>query len=75
MTGDSYHSIEHGCVLSGTYDLIRRKVSGEHDWFSFISPPFGGEEVRLVKMPEGDELSKADCVLIAEMYERFGRWE
>jgi hypothetical protein len=75
MTGDAYHSMEHGCLLTGTYDLLRRKILGEHYWFSFISPPFGDKQVKLLKKPEGDELSKADRALIAEMYERFGRWD
>jgi hypothetical protein len=73
MTGDRYVSMEHGQVLSGTYDLIRDEHFGDSYWKRYISPPLGEYEVRLVAEPEASELSEAELTLIEEVYNKFGR--
>lgn len=73
MTGDRYVSMEHGQVLSGTYDLIRDERLGESYWKKFISPPLGEYEVQLINEPESTELSEAEHGLIDEIYGKFGR--
>jgi Protein of unknown function (DUF4065) len=77
LTGDRYVSMEHGCVLSNTYDLIREEKLGPSYWKQFISPPLGEYEVTLVSEPANDELSKAERELVEEVYKAFGyqnRW-
>lgn len=77
MIGDSYVSMENGQVLSTTYDLIKHHYLGRPYWRAFISERFGDSEVRLVKEPESDELSRADKALIEEIFKEFGhrdRW-
>ena len=73
MTGDRYVSMEHGQVLSGTYDLIRDERFGDSYWKHFISPPLGEYEVKLVAEPEANQLSDAEHGLIEEIYSKFGR--
>lgn len=72
LTGDSYVSMEHGQVLSSTYDLIKTNTLGIPSyWQEFISTK--GHDVRLLKEPETDELSVADIDLIREIFGKFGR--
>jgi uncharacterized phage-associated protein len=75
MTGDNYVSMEHGQVLSETYNLIKHHYLGRPYWRTFISERFGDSEVRLVKESETDELSRADKDLIEEVFREFGRWD
>ncbi len=75
MTGDSYVSMENGQVLSTTYDLIKHQYLGRPYWRTFISERFGDSEVKLVKEPEADELSRADRELIEEIFREFGYWD
>ena len=75
MTGDSYVSMEHGQVLSTTYDLIKHHYLHRPYWRSFISERFGPSEVKLVKEPETGELSRADKELIKEIFGQFGHWD
>lgn len=74
MTGDTYASMKHGQVLSNTYDLIKEEILGRSYWRTFISAPFGDKEIKLLKEPETDELSKADHKLVAQVYKKFGHW-
>lgn len=78
MTWDEYTSMNHGQVLSKTYDLIREKTLGQFYWRRFISPPVGDKEVKLLKKPESGELSRAERALIEEIFNRYGdldRWK
>ena len=75
LTGDSFVSMKHGQILSITYDLVRHSLFGKRYWYQFISEPFGDKEVRLIKEPETDELSKADVELITEVFDHFGHWD
>ena len=74
MTGDTYHSLKNGQILSTTYDLVRDKRWGKGEyWKLFISPQCGDKEVRLINEPETDELSRADIALAQEIFEEFGK--
>jgi uncharacterized phage-associated protein len=78
MTGDEYVSMEHGQVLSKTYDLLKEASLGRSYWRNFISPPNTRKEVKLLKPTETGELSRADRELIEEIFSRYGqmdRWE
>lgn len=77
MTFDKYVSMNNGCVLSRTYDLIREESIGDSYWKRFISEPMK-YEVSLLAEPELDEISKAEMELVDEVYGQFGhlnRWQ
>lgn len=74
MTRDSYVSMDNGCVLSSTYNLITQETLGESYWKQFISAP-QGYQVVLEREPEFDELSRAELSLIEEVYAQFGEWD
>jgi len=74
MTGDSYHSLKNGQILSTTYDLVRDRIWGKGNyWKQFISPPHGDKEVSLINETETDELSRADIALAEEIFAEFGK--
>jgi uncharacterized phage-associated protein len=77
---DAYFSLDHGPVLSKTYDLLTEGVppGAESYWHSYISDPENYE----VSLREADcpteELSDAERGVLEAVWRRFGgmsRWE
>ena len=77
ISHDNYVSMDHGPVLSQTYNLIRD--GGSRIWAEHISAPFGDYEIRLIgDPPESQKLSPAEEQLLDEVFARFGhsnRWD
>jgi uncharacterized phage-associated protein len=73
ITGDHYVSMKYGPVLSGVYDLIKRKPVDDALplWSEYISP---GDKnfVYLVKDPGNDELCEEEEDILQEVYQTFG---
>lgn len=78
MSGDNYVSMNHGPVLSRTYDLV--KSGGDYDdspWELWISGE-ANYEVSIKKVLSGvtdddfDELSKADIKILDETFSKYG---
>lgn len=79
VSTDTYVSMNRGPVLSKTYDLITdgAQPGSESAWSESISVP-QNYEVSLLKDVPTDELSKAERLLIEEIFAHFGRmsrWE
>jgi uncharacterized phage-associated protein len=78
VTTDHYVSMDHGPVVSRTYDLILEDMP-KPGWAEYISPPPLGEyEVRLRKEAPTDRLSRAEEQLIREVFDQYGqrsRWQ
>ena len=75
ISHDRYVSMDHGPVLSQTYNLIRD--GGSRFWSEHISPPFG-YEVKLIGEPQVRKLSRAEQALLGEVFAEYGarsRWE
>lgn len=74
ITFDRYVSMDHGPVLSQTYNLIVAEESpGTHSyWREFISEP-ADYEVHLLKAAPNGELSAAQERILDEVFEEFGR--
>jgi uncharacterized phage-associated protein len=74
---DNYISMDHGPVLSQTYNLIRD--GGSRLWSEHISAPFGDYEIRLIgEKPMVQKLSQAEENLLDEIFEQYGhanRWD
>ncbi len=77
ISHDNYVSMDHGPVLSQTYNLIRD--GGSRLWSEHISAPFGDYEIQLTgDMPIIEKLSRAEESLLDEVFDRFGkatRWD
>ncbi len=77
ISHDNYVSMDHGPVLSQTYNLIRD--GGSRFWSEHISAPFGDYEICLTKeKPAIQKLSRAEESLLNEMFDRYGkanRWD
>jgi len=77
MTNDRYVSMDNGCVLSVTKNLMTEESLGESYWKRFISAPLRWQ-VELIAEPETYELSQAERELIEEQYHKFqdmfGHW-
>jgi len=76
MTGDRYVSMDNGCVLSTSLNLITQETIGHTYWKRFVSAPEQWK-VALLTEPESDDLSEAERALIQEIYDKFGhedRW-
>ena len=77
VSHDNYVAMDHGPVLSQTYNLIRD--GGSRLWSEHISAPFGDYEIRLVgDKPESQKLSQAEEALLDEIFDRYGkanRWD
>jgi uncharacterized phage-associated protein len=71
MTFDRYVSMDNGCVLTQTYNLLVLESYIPSYWKQYISPP-QGYDVALLSEPEYDEISQAELELIEEIYENFG---
>lgn len=77
ISHDNYVSMDHGPVLSQTYNLIRD--GGSRLWSEHISAPFGDYEIRLLgEKPAAQKLSPAEEQLLNEVFQRYGnanRWD
>jgi uncharacterized phage-associated protein len=77
ISHDNYVSMDHGPVLSQTYNLIRD--GGSRLWSEHISAPFGDYEIRLLgQKPAIEKLSQAEEKLLDEIFTRYGganRWD
>jgi uncharacterized phage-associated protein len=77
ISHDNYVSMDHGPVLSQTYNLIRD--GGSRFWSEHISAPFDDYEIRLIQdKPEAQKLSPAEERLLDEIYSQYGhanRWD
>lgn len=77
ITHDNYVSMDHGPVLSQTYNMIRD--GGSRFWSEHISAPFDQYEIRLCgEKPEIQKLSPAEENLLNEIFAQYGklnRWD
>lgn len=77
ISHDNYVSMDHGPVLSQTYNLIRD--GGSRLWSEHISAPFGDYEIRLIgEKPTAQKLSPSEERLLDEIFKRYGnanRWD
>jgi len=71
VTNDVYHSLPHGPVPSGCYDLV---LSEEGFWADHISSPHE-HVVTLLDQAQSDELSKAEKSLIDELSTKFKKFD
>lgn len=77
ITNDRYVSMQHGPVVSNTYDLMVEDTEKPF-WARYISAPLGNYELELREECPTDKLSRAEERLLAETYEEFGhmtRWQ
>jgi len=79
VTTDRYVSMDNGPVVSRIYELILDEPAPgtQSVWRSHISPP-ADWDVRLMREPETDELSRVEEDLIEEIFARYGkmnRWD
>jgi uncharacterized phage-associated protein len=76
VSHDNYVSMDHGPVLSQTYNLIR---DGGRVWSEYISAPFGDYEIQLINHPgKSRKLSLAEENLLRRVFEQYGarnRWD
>jgi uncharacterized phage-associated protein len=77
ISHDNYVSMDHGPVLSQTYNLIRD--GGSRFWSEHISAPFADYEIELTGNPlQVEKLSVAEERLLDEIFESYGklnRWD
>lgn len=74
MSGDKFVSMPHGPVMSSTYELIKGNGSDENAWQNFINDE-ANYELSLkneIEDEDLDELSRADCKIMDEIYESYG---
>ena len=71
VTFDTYVSMDHGPVLSQTYDLIKGS-QGEEYWHRFVKTE-GNLDVVLIETPPDGELSQAEIELANEMFNLYGQ--
>ncbi len=75
ITTDGYVSMEHGPVVSNTYNLMVSD-DGQHEfWSQYITPPLGVYEIALKSdlIPDG-QLSRSEEKLLSEIYGTYGTW-
>jgi uncharacterized phage-associated protein len=68
--------MDHGPILSQTYNLIRD--GGSRVWSEHISAPFGDYEIKLEKKPVAQKLSQSEEKLLDEVFSQYGsanRWD
>ena len=70
---DSYVSMEHGTVVSESYNLIKGEHEGEI-WGKSISL-LSRTKVQLIGNPGVDKLSRAEELLLTKIYDEFGSME
>lgn len=75
IVGGKYFSMKHGPVPSEVYTLVDTGgvFAVDQHWRSIISER-SNNEVRLLKVPKYDMLSKYDINLIADVVAKFGKW-
>ena len=78
LTYDRYVSMNHGPVLSQTFDLIRDEPmpGEEHFWANYFSEP-KNYSIKKKNNPGSEELSDAEINLIKEIASKYGsidRW-
>ncbi len=69
ITGDRVVAMEHGPVLSSTYDLIKGEHTGWPMWSAYLGKK--GYRVELLKDPGNGALSKYEIGKLREITERF----
>lgn len=77
ITWDHFVSMDHGPVLSQTYNLISGSEKRSEIWDRFISDK-SDHKISLREMPEIEELSRAELKLLDSVYCEFGamdRWD
>jgi uncharacterized phage-associated protein len=74
LTNDELYSMENGCVMSHTLNLITEEQWPESYWRQFISGPLGDFEIQLNQKPELDEVSEAERELVHEVFRSYGNW-
>ena len=76
ITGDRLAALPYGPVLSHILNLIKWGPMNEGDapWFEAVSPPCGYDVKALSDCGE-DDLSGAECKIIDEVYENYGRMD
>jgi uncharacterized phage-associated protein len=74
ITTDRYVSMEHGPVVSNTYNLMLTGESCKF-WPKYITPPLGEYEIELrsESFPDG-QLSAAEEGLLLEIFATYGTW-
>lgn len=71
--GDKYVAMEHGMVLSETYNLMKGEKSWPpRQWSEFIIRDPESYSVSLKSNPGIDEFSKAEMELVAELINKYG---
>jgi uncharacterized phage-associated protein len=76
ITTDHYVSMDHGPVTSRIYNLLVDEVEKPF-WSEYISAP-NDYQVSLLKAAPNDRLSRAEELLISQIFDRFGgmnRWD
>ena len=69
LTGDRPVAMEHGPVLSRTYDYIKQEAAGATAWSPFIQKD--GQSVSLAGEPPLGELTKGEVSKLNELCERY----
>ena len=80
VTFDWYYSMDHGPVLSFTYDRLKGEPAPDQQayWYELITDRADHEVGLRTAQPPMDALSEAEVALIQELYAEFGhlsRWE
>jgi uncharacterized phage-associated protein len=82
LTGDRLVSMDHGPVLSRTYNLINGAArSADGGWETWISDREGHRvalrDPSMIRSPEQDlsSLSDSDLEVLGDVWEQFGHWK
>jgi uncharacterized phage-associated protein len=75
ITGDNMVSMEWGPVLSGIYDLTKRKKRDGDPWFTYVSERQNHTLYGVKINTETDELSQFELKILKEVYVEFGRMD
>jgi hypothetical protein len=76
ISGDRHVSMDHGPVLSGTYQLIGDppEDTASSFWHQNISPPHSDYLVSKCGDPGDDDLSEAEIDVIKGVFKELGHW-
>lgn len=77
ITMDDLCSLEHGPIVSNTLNLINAEPDPENPryWHQFISERRADYEVRLLKEPATDQLSRVEEEVIGDVYKKYGHMD
>ena len=79
ITGDHPCAMEHGPVLTRTYDLIKGTSTDQEVWDRYFARhPYGGHEVMLIDSPGVGVLSRHEVeklVNVCRRYEGVSEWD